>query len=625
MPSIGKIFQDVLALISLLGVMAIVLWIHFSQPLLTRSGPLPSSTTKYMVTGITILATLFTQFVSGRIRYLFLRSFETSLRNMPGPQQAVGPLPGQGRSEAIEKLDRKWRGALGIDSLFLEKLKNSKFLSVYLVCGLITTAIVTALTPTIVNRIVPYHPMIPDANYGAYLNGNNHSCVGMADSNFNLTTPYIWGLNNGSIFYGSADLGYCPPAKAMALSTGINTRNPDDYVYVDSGVAVQKTAIGAPAAVYKSLVLQNLYTDYGLSLVNTTQCVPVMQSNPVQCRPAGTLKVLSDNRLYAKSADGMCHNNVSYPRNFTRDSVMNNFMCANYKNATSESIGLATIFFGALNDPTGGHSFAVDLAGTMNDPNETARLPRSTYAVTCTVNPRKSFVYRTVTLDLQAIKKRTYSGYAYYLSGGDPCTPVHETISNVLFATAATANHNLVMEGAGVDYYFSAIHNVAGLNRPAPYAFSNSRNALEDILGLVAALAVSSLQTSGPGYGGNVTADAREGHGGSAYAVAEAARLGTDKLEALLLLIPPFGSFLILGWLFIKNLHQDQGPGAREYKNLLKDERPQLYVAESLSELMRLGRFWGLNGKDARVSGHHIGDRSAHGSEQFLHNPHSEW
>jgi hypothetical protein len=417
----------------------------------------------------------------------------------------------------------------------------------------------------------------------------------------------------------------------ITLSAGINSLNPDDYVYVDAGIAVERTAIGASAAVYKGLVLQDLSKDYGLSLINTTQCVPVMQSNPIQCQPGGNVTVVSDHNLTVISADGDCLYHAYYPsRNLALDSAMVNSMCVTGFNSNSnktESIGLATIVFGAFTDPEGKTPFASHLARALNDENKTVGLAGgSTYAVTCTVNPRNSFDYRMVTLDLQAIERKNGSKYAYYLSGGEPCTPVQETISNTLFVTAAVANHNLVRENFGLSGYFSTVRSIAGFDRGPPYAFANSRNALEDSLGLVAALAVSSLQISGA----NVSANALEDHGGSAYAVVEATRLGTDKLEALLLLIPPVGSFVILAYLVAKSFRDDRGPRGREHGNMLKDKRPRRYAAESVYELMLLGSLHSRDGQDSRsstpgmdikgeqASVREIGDLDSSSSEQLL-------
>lgn len=585
---------DVLALMGLLGLMIVFIWIHFSSPLLTQFGPFSPNSIKYFVTGVTVSATLFSAFVGALVRNHFLQRFETPLQNIVASQPLLplsGPLDRRKRKD-IEILDRKWRGALGIDGI-KEKFKNWKFMLVYLVCGLITPAVVTTLTPEPIDRMVPYHPLIPDANYGQYINSSFHPCVGMIHNSSNLpSTAFQWPLKNGSAFYAVTDgMGYgqeatCPTSLVMSLSSGINTESPDDYVYADSGIAVRGTAIGASSAIFKGLIFQDLSQHYGVSLVNTTQCVPVMQSNPVECRRGGNLTFVNDSKLQITSADGDCGYTESYQRNLTRDSVMIAGMCMaglNGTDGTNQSIGRLMILLGAVTDPEGQATWAWDLAGAMNDPNKTAGIaPGSEYAVTCTVNPQNSFVYRLVTLNLQAGSTTpNASAYSYYLSGGEACTPVHKTISNSLFATAAIANYDLVMQGQDLDGYVSIIQHIAGSFRGPPYAFNNSRNTLEDTLGLISALAVSSMPTN---YG-NLSADAL---GDDAYAFVGATRLGTRSLEALVLLIPPLGSFLILGYLFAESLWHHRRPGKGVYESLPKGQRPKRYIAESIQELIRL-------------------------------------
>ncbi len=107
------------------------------------------------------------------------------------------------------------------------------------------------------------------------------------------------------------------------------------------------------------------------------------------------------------------------------------------------TIGPGIFLFAARNDPLGNTPFAYRLAGAMNDPNITAgKGGNETYAVTCVIDARNSFDYRTVSLDLHALdRQKGPSTLARYISGGERCTPVTPTISNKLFAVAFTAQH----------------------------------------------------------------------------------------------------------------------------------------------------------------------------------------
>jgi hypothetical protein len=52
------------------------------------------------------------------------------------------------------------------------------------------------------------------------------------------------------------------------------------------------------------------------------------------------------------------------------------------------------------------------------------------------------------------------------------------------------------MENFGLDGYFFIISRAAGQNRGPLYAFSNSRNALENVLSLIAAIVTANLNTT---------------------------------------------------------------------------------------------------------------------------------
>src|ERR1700685_3411252 len=106
----------------------------------------------------------------------------------------------------------------------------------------------------------------------------------------------IAGVPNGSHFFIPANAGGCPTRYGEILSGNINPASPQKFAYADMGVAVHPSAIAAPSSIYSSQpngsrALEILLQSYGTSLLNTTQCVPVMQKNPIQCNPGGTAKV----------------------------------------------------------------------------------------------------------------------------------------------------------------------------------------------------------------------------------------------------------------------------------------------------------------------------------------------
>jgi len=295
-----------------------------------------------------------------------------------------------------------------------------------------------------------------------------------------------------------------------------------------------------------------------------------MVSNPLRCFPGGTLTVLGDQRLLVQPAGCNLEYEGYYPsRNLTRDSAMLKYFWP-LSNDTVKSLGAGVLVIGAITDPQSKTPFANYLANTISKPNHTTGTqPGLKYTVTCEFNPRASFAYHKVVLDMRT-SKANGSNYGYYLSGGDPCIPRSPTIGDVLFTIAATALYRPMMENYGSDGYFLTIDKKANRHSKSSYAFPNSKNPLEDILGLMTALVVADLPISR----GGVVADAEESYGGRANAVIEAAQLGTQQGETLILLIPPAASLVILVALFALSLQPSWRPPSEQGERGLLPARP---------------------------------------------------
>ena len=429
---------------------------------------------------------------------------------------------------------------------------------------------------------------MPDANYES-----EKTCVYIANASFDDHRPYSWSSPNGSHFFVPVNAGGCPTRFAEILSGNINPVSPQKFAYSDMGVAVTSSAIAAPVSICSSQpngspALEVLLQSYGTLLLNTTQCVPLMHKNPVQCRPGGMLQyggyaTIGNVGIYyqevtAISADDSCNISSLFPlpsnENVTSANIMLNSFCpANGNN----SIGKGTTIF------TGNYGYGYWLASFINDPNGNVTVtPGYTYAVTCTVDASDVFSYRKVTLTLQGSSNASDTSFARILSSsGEECQPVQPTISNILFATAAAANWQLLSQNVGLDGLTDSLGQATGNWRQPPYAFPNSRNPLEDSLGLVAALVVSRVNNSGS----YVPAEESTGE----YAYVQATRLGTGKREALLLLIPPVATTIILLILMIMSFKDE----AAHYDSIISPpyggrEDLRLYT-ESLQRLIRLG------------------------------------
>lgn len=453
-----------------------ILGMNLTTPYLTTSGLYNTTQRAIYITGTTIIATLLTLFITTQIQDLLLRRIDNTI------QQSAIINRQWLQSSQFKAVNASWRTVLGISSL-LEKARNLPIEFIYLLTGLITTAIVTSFTPSVTTRLFPYSPTIPCGP---------SPCAAVV-SNLTDTRDYSWKLANGSSFFIPANAGGCPTRQAVTLAGNINVFNPAAFAYADEGVAVHSTAIGTPISVYSSQKdtgtgLNDLLSIYGSSVVSTAQCVPVMVKNPISCHRGGAIEVDSATEATVISDDGMCSYTEQFLLNPEDSSVMVMQMCSH------GDVGQGTIVLGAI------RYYAYWLAISIVD---TANSNASTYTVTCSVDTRDVYEYRMVTLGLQN-PNISESSYSRTLIGQDPCIPEVSTIDDILISTSAAANWQLLQQNAGVDGWFDSIGQLTfentvestGISRQSPWAFNNSINALEDVLGLTAALVASRRNSS---------------------------------------------------------------------------------------------------------------------------------
>jgi hypothetical protein len=329
------------------------------------------------------------------------------------------------------------------------------------------------------------------------------------------TTPatnFNWLLANGSYYSVEPNLDFCPGSIAMTLLGTINTVDPENYGYADEGVAVHESALGAPASIYTSRnnnneIFNSLVGIYGQSLLSTSQCVPIMAKNPITCSRSANA-TYTGQYLTMTSPDGKCVNSVLVGRNLTWADVNTvSAIC------TSGSLGQATIIIGGI------MSGCIYLAEALGDStwldwwdSTGSNVREVTYGITCTVDMAAALEYREVYLTLQ---QPTGSPGAYsrslFASSSEPCTPVPHVNNSTsqsldkLLALAATASY-LPLSIPWTDWARPLIidepsslipHTTINDIRPAPYAFSNSKNALEDVLALTSALVLSRVTLTG--------------------------------------------------------------------------------------------------------------------------------
>lgn len=213
------------AIMASLIVAAVLVTVAATPIYLKSSGAFSTKQHVMYIAGTTTVATIFTAFIASQVQALLLRQID-------------GRLPGTSNTD---RLNRCWRVILKIGSL-KENFRNPVVLGigfVYLLTSLITTAIVTGLTPDLTTRRLPYSPKI---SYGP-----NRCCRTQPLSDVELDgREYYWDLGNGSAFFIPANAGGCPTRVATVLAGNVNSVNPDVFAYADGGVEVPGGAVGTP-------------------------------------------------------------------------------------------------------------------------------------------------------------------------------------------------------------------------------------------------------------------------------------------------------------------------------------------------------------------------------------------
>ena len=482
---------------------------------------------------IAIVASVITIWISSQIRHLFLIRLDAALSKHGKP---------------IDRLNSRWRAVLGVSTIGEKLKKHYAVTLVFIVGGLISASINAGLALSIATKTTAHSSSIPDGL--AYECAKNIPDVNTTDADQPLETQYLWKTLDGNYFRVWPNLGTCPPRYAVALMNNINTQNSDEFAYEDLGVAVDRSAIGAPYTIYSSnpTISPNLslaLAQHGEDLLEIIQCVPVMTSNPVSCRTGGSvIPTLSrtGNVINGYSSQIVGINVISgkcsqfAPINGAASgNAMSMAICMH------DEIGQATIVLGGF------RGFAVELAYSIGDrtiPNNTQNDSFS-YVVTCELDTRSVIQYRAVKLSMQG---GINGSFARALTSVGPCPspPSPGVISNVYIGVAAMASWQVVAQNWEYDGYFEAISEkaldsgglgTAGVPRNPPFAFPESKSGLEDVLGLNAGLVLSRL---------NSNTTTVEG-----VATIRFSRVGSASRFTLFYALPSLISFVALAWLIL--------------------------------------------------------------------------
>lgn len=540
---------------------SLLIFVTVKENKLTAYGTLSSVQRTLYTTASTIIATVLTAFVVSQTITASLCHIDD--RFVPAL------LSGQDQMTSLLTLASSWQAILSLGSIQDRyKPRNWGAVVIMVTTGLITTCITSGFTPTIATRELDYFSEIPSGDPTVFAQPYLLKDMPDAPAAYNHSS---WLMRNGSIFYSWTGRGGSPAHEGMQLCHGINILDPSVYAYVDEGVAVHSSAIGTPYSVYAAYPqeddkLVNLLEDYDWNIQNISACVPVMVHNPFKCRKGAQMDWIENYtimRLYSEDSTCMITQKVKN----INDTEMLKGWC------THGEIGQATLLLGANFNY---HAWLAVAVGDENIPPYNVP-PQYTYSIQCEVDARDVYDYREVILSLEN-SERTGHAFSRVLTSERPCTPNHaSTIGNTLLATTATANHYLLYENLGNSGWFETINSLTtrsggyGLSaensrRSPPWAFNDSSNALEDILGLTAALVSSRICK-------NSTKVLTSG-----AATVRFTRIGPGKYFALVFAIPPLLSGLVLLSLLFRIQRYSQG-----------------YESSSLLDLVNLGKALGIS------------------------------
>ncbi|KAL2210612.1 hypothetical protein CC79DRAFT_1394835 [Sarocladium strictum] len=546
----------------------------------------------YFTSGLAIAGTLASGFIRGRVQHGFLRALEVPIRQ-PDETPAT-PRAAQG----VLSLNSRWRNVLRISSV-KEKPSHPMVNLAYLLCALVAAAVVTVFTPELGEQTISYDPRVPGRDYPkrGYLELEQElvwPCAGVSDVELSENyTLMEWQLSNGGTLwarYNGNRSENCAPDLVVPMATKIQNGNRRDYAYVDSGVAIQQSALGASTYLFRGDAPQNLVRGHGGFMQSTRQCVPVLAKNPVSCRKSnGTLVPDGEKSLLL---DLNPDQDYQRSRNFSHDtsvssSMLNVLRLKSFEigsESESEYPGLAYAIYSARNSPDGGQGdWANILAGAMGDPDAGTK-GNDTYIALCKIDARDSFEYREVTLDFQVNSTENFNlGYTRLLRGGEKCKPEHESVGYLHFVGASSAQRKFAFEGMGVDGFFWALEPILTNRNHDSFAFNNSQNELEDALGIIAAMGVSVIDLdNGPVGGASVDRPAE--------AIITVLRLGKQNKLAYIWILPLVILLILICYNTVMSWSVRRQPGA----GLFNSKRPELYAAESIIELMSLDRRSGL-------------------------------
>jgi hypothetical protein len=282
-------------------------------------------------------------------------------------------------------------------------------------------------------------------------------------------------------------------------------------------------------------------------------CLPIVTSNPVQCRTTGNV-IVGQNQLSANASGCMVSTPIYSVDPRTQGSTTAGVCTGNL------SVGKATLVIGSV------YQHAQQLAELMGD--TTYSQTQGSYSVACSVDIETAISFRELTFALKDSDSVLGPITSRFQVSGDkssPCTPLggevypgnylNDTITSYqqpvvslsvpqfltdnALAYSASASWSLLNENRYADGSLTTLFDSAGV-----HYWSNTQNALESRLGLASAMALGM-------FWGNIDSELyNEGvYIGSGTAKYTGTKLGPESWWSVFYISPCLFSIIVISYL----------------------------------------------------------------------------
>ena len=544
--------------------------VPFVDVWITYPGALSNQLRTLYVTLTTIAATLIAFTTTAQIRKLWLEQLQQNPTNL----RRTATLLGIGT----------WK-----DSFKFWRITFSSIMT-----GLTTTAMIAGITPTT-------GMYKTDSSTGIHTEVGN--CTFIRDSPD--STFGTWKLANGSYLYvNDQSDDYCSTFDMTSMEgflvPSVSSKEVNDVakyvnysiIYAMNNIAVANSALGVPlygaadgplGAATTTFPPFQIPSKIGLQtsrFESVTGCLPVFVSNPVRCETAGNVTTQGDitqpdSGQNITVAAGTCNATIAaYSTNKDFPDLLSLGFCT----GDSVNTGQAEIVVGGMQDV--GAAIALLLADFPASVNYTNT---SSYSALCKIDIKAALGFRQVTFMLEDSTDFSQLNRGILAYGGETCVPdikgysmprgyTNASIPDSILAMAAlsTMTGPMVSEGGADEAWLREIIDVQHLRavyskdnsgeKQGNFAFNNSKNDLEDILGMKIALIMGDQLGNGPYHNGSDSAETTVFGG---FITAKGMRVGTKDPWALAYVLPPLFSISLLSYLLWR----------RTRKNVLIEKR----------------------------------------------------